>query len=80
MSKQESLQKETPKDSISLTTEANPVQNEFVPQSIDQQTANNIKNFLVNDYLKDELEFLQLSGHAEVMFDDELYKSKTFTF
>lgn len=59
MSKQESLQKETPKDSISLTTEANPVQNEFVPQSIDPQTANNIKNFLVNDYLKDELEFLQ---------------------
>lgn len=31
----------------------------FVAQSTDQQTAANIKNFLVNDYLKDDLSFLQ---------------------
>ncbi len=32
---------------------------EFAPQSTDQQTANNIKNFLVQDYLKDDLSLLQ---------------------
>lgn len=32
---------------------------EFVPQSTDQQTANNLKNFLTLDYLKDELSLLQ---------------------
>jgi len=31
---------------------------QFVKQSTDEQTANNIKNFLVNDYLKDDLSFL----------------------
>lgn len=30
----------------------------FVPQSTDQQTANNLKNFLVNDYLKNDISFL----------------------
>lgn len=32
---------------------------DFVPQSTDEQTANNIKNFLVNDFLKDEISFLK---------------------
>lgn len=32
---------------------------EFVPQSTDQQTANNLKNFLVNDFLKDDLSILE---------------------
>lgn len=32
---------------------------EFVSQSTDQQTANNLKNFLVNDFLKDDLSFLE---------------------
>jgi len=32
---------------------------EFVPQSTDQQTANNLKNFLSLDYLKDDLSLLQ---------------------
>jgi hypothetical protein len=32
---------------------------DFVPQSTDQQTANNLKNFLALDYLKDELSFLE---------------------
>lgn len=31
----------------------------FVPQSTDEQTANNLKNFLVNDYLKNDLSFLE---------------------
>ena len=31
----------------------------FVSQSTDQQTVANIKNFLVNDYLKDDLSFLK---------------------
>ena len=32
---------------------------EFVPQSTDEQTANNLKNFLVNDFFKDEISFLE---------------------
>ncbi len=32
---------------------------EFVPQSTDEQTANNLKNFLVNDFLKDDISFLE---------------------
>ena len=31
----------------------------FVPQSTDEQTANNLKNFLVNDFLKDDISFLE---------------------
>lgn len=31
----------------------------FVPQSTDQQTANNLRNFLKNDYLKDDISFLE---------------------
>lgn len=31
----------------------------FVPQSTDEQTANNLKNFMVNDFLKDDIAFLQ---------------------
>lgn len=34
-------------------------ENEFVVQSTDQQTANNLKNFLTLDYLKDDLSLLQ---------------------
>lgn len=34
---------------------------EFVPQSTDEQTANNLKNFLALEYLKDELSALQPS-------------------
>lgn len=59
MSKQESLKNEAIKDSISQTNVTSEPQNEFVPQSIDEQTANNIKNFLINHYLKDDLQFLQ---------------------
>ena len=61
MSKQESLKNEAIKDSISQTNVTSQPQNEFAPQSIDQQTANNIKNFLINHYLKDDLQFLQPS-------------------
>ena len=32
---------------------------EFVPQTTDEQTANNLKNFLVNDFLKDDISFLE---------------------
>lgn len=59
VSKQESLKKETAKDSVIQTDQQVASQNEFVRQSTDEQTANNIKNFLINDYLKDDLEFLQ---------------------
>ena len=31
----------------------------YVPQSTDEQTANNLKNFMVNDFLKDDIAFLQ---------------------
>lgn len=59
INKQDSLKKETTSDSFSKPNETEAPKNEFVRQSIDPQTANNIKNFLVDDYLKDELEFLQ---------------------
>lgn len=31
----------------------------FVSQSTDEQTANNLKNFLLNDFLKDDISFLE---------------------
>jgi hypothetical protein len=31
----------------------------FVPQSTDKQTANNLKNFLINDFLKDDISLLE---------------------
>lgn len=45
----------------SLSKESIPVDkaSEFVSQSIDDQTADNLKNFLKLDYLKDDLEYLQ---------------------
>ncbi|MGI9531414.1 hypothetical protein [Lutimonas sp.] len=46
-------------DSVVVKQQKPEQQSPFVPQSTDQQTANNIKNFLVNDYLKEELSFLQ---------------------
>jgi len=47
--------------SDTITKEEVPVNKtaDFVPQSTDQQTANNLKNFLALDYLKDELSFLE---------------------
>jgi hypothetical protein len=39
--------------------ENKPEESKFVPQSTDQQTANNLKNFLTLEFLKDDLEFLQ---------------------
>ncbi len=47
--------------SDTITKEEIPVNRapEFVPQSTDQQTANNLKNFLALDYLKDDLSFLE---------------------
>jgi len=46
-------------DSISKTESPIKKETEFVPQSTDQQTANNLKNFLTLDYLKDDLSILQ---------------------
>ena len=47
--------------SDTITKEEVPINKtaDFVPQSTDQQTANNLKNFLALDYLKDELSFLE---------------------
>lgn len=42
-----------------LKKEVEKTENEFVVQSTDQQTANNLKNFLTLDYLKDDLSLLQ---------------------
>ena len=46
-------------DSVSVNDSGIELTSPFVPQSLDQQTADNIKNFLVNDYLKEDLSFLQ---------------------
>ena len=46
-------------DSVSVDDSGIELTSPFVPQSLDQQTADNIKNFLVNDYLKEDLSFLQ---------------------
>jgi hypothetical protein len=48
-----------PADSTTQILETMVDQEEFVPQSTDEQTANNLRNFLTNDYLKDELQFLK---------------------
>ena len=47
------------KDSIQTNNQETEMNAEFVRQSTDEQTAQNIKNFLTQDYLKDELSFLQ---------------------
>lgn len=57
--KHETLKDPSDKDSIIQTVIKTVAQSEFVPQSTDEQTANNIKNFLINVYLKDDLQFLQ---------------------
>lgn len=57
--KHETLKDPSAKDSIIQTVIKTVAQSEFVPQSTDEQTANNIKNFLINEYLKDDLQFLQ---------------------
>jgi len=57
--KHETLKDLSAKDSIIQTVVKTVAQSEFVPQSTDEQTANNIKNFLINHYLKDDLQFLQ---------------------
>lgn len=46
-------------DSIHLKSEESEIKTKFVPQSTDEQTAQNIKTFLTQDYLKDDLSFLQ---------------------
>jgi len=45
-------------DSVSEVISVEAAKPSFVEQSTDQQTADNIKNFLVNDYLKEELSLL----------------------
>ena len=47
--------------SDTITKENIPVNkaSEFMPQSTDEQTANNLKNFLALDYLKDDLPLLE---------------------
>lgn len=45
-------------DSVSEVISIEAIKPSFVPQSTDQQTADHIKSYLVNDYLKEELSFL----------------------
>lgn len=45
-------------DSVSEVISAEATKPSFVEQSTDQQTADNIKNFLINEYLKEELSLL----------------------
>jgi len=47
------------KDSIFTKSEEAESKTKFVPQSTDEQTAQNIKTFLTQEYLKDDLSFLQ---------------------
>ena len=49
----------TTSDTISKDTNSENKTTEFVRQSTDEQTANNLKNFLVNDFLKDDISFLE---------------------
>lgn len=58
-SKQKVQSKPETIDSIVKTDKKNQIQSTYVRQSTDEQTANNLKNFLSLEYLKDELEFLQ---------------------
>jgi len=46
-------------DSVVIEQPETASNSKFVTQSTDQQTADNIKSFLVHDYLKDDLSFLQ---------------------
>ncbi|MCA0932936.1 hypothetical protein LCM02_10780 [Lutimonas saemankumensis] len=46
-------------DSTALSDERVQEKSMYVSQSTDEQTANNLKNFLSLEYLKDDLEFLQ---------------------
>ena len=46
-------------DTISKKSNSRDKVAEFVPQSTDEQTANNLKNFLALDYLKEDLALLQ---------------------
>ena len=48
----------TPEQNMIKKTEVTSGDEEFVQQSVDKQLASNIKNFLVNDYLKDDLQFI----------------------
>lgn len=56
---QEIVMDPAPEDSTTQIVEKIDTQEEFVPQSTDEQTANNIRNFLTNVYLKDDLQFLE---------------------
>ena len=47
------------KDSIHTTNKEAGIKPEFVRQSTDEQTAQNIKTFLTQGFLKDDLSFLQ---------------------
>lgn len=46
-------------DTIAVKNNDIESRSKYVRQSTDEQTANNIKNFLVNDFLKDDLSFLK---------------------
>lgn len=56
---QETATTPTPLDSTMQTEVNTAPQEQFVSQSTDEQTANNIRNFLTNVYLKDDLQFLE---------------------
>lgn len=48
-------QKDTMSTKESVKTDVEP----FAPQSTDEQTANNLKNYLINEFLKDDISFLK---------------------
>ncbi|WKK66050.1 hypothetical protein [Lutimonas zeaxanthinifaciens] len=59
-------------DSIVKTDKKNQIQSTYVRQSTDEQTANNLKNFLSLEYLKDEQEFLQPSDRKFQFYKTDL--------
>ncbi|UCE93897.1 MAG: hypothetical protein JSV73_00980 [Flavobacteriaceae bacterium] len=59
-------------DSIAIKNEKNQEKSIYAPQSTDLQTANNLKNFLTLEYLKDDLEFLQANDRKFQFYKTDL--------
>lgn len=59
-------------DSIAIKNEKNQEKSIYAPQSTHLQTANNLKNFLTLEYLKDDLEFLQANDRKFQFYKTDL--------
>ena len=59
-------------DSIAIKNEKNQEKSIYAPQSTDLQTANNLKNFLTLEYLKDDLESLKANDRKFQFYKTDL--------